>query len=71
MISFSIGANSFSGICLFCISVRNKIYVMEIEMLEPVFMERNTGFDKPDFREVISMYQSSVIPGLLVRYHKF
>jgi hypothetical protein len=27
-------------VCLFCISVRNTIYAMEIEMLEPVFMAR-------------------------------
>jgi len=32
---------------LFCISVRNKIYVMEIEMLEPVFMARKHKFGKP------------------------
>jgi len=33
VISFSIRANPFSGICLFCNFVRNKIYVLECEML--------------------------------------
>jgi hypothetical protein len=35
-----IRANLFSGICLFCNFVRNTIYVIEVEMLEPVFMAR-------------------------------
>lgn len=26
-------------------------------MLEPVIMQVNTGFDKPDFHEAISIYQ--------------
>jgi hypothetical protein len=30
----------FSGICFFCNFVRNKIYVIEIEMLEPVVLAR-------------------------------
>ena len=40
MISFLIEANPFRRICLFCIFVKNTIYVMEIEMLEPVSMAR-------------------------------
>jgi hypothetical protein len=40
VISFSIRANHFSWVCLFCIFVRNRIYVIEIEVLEPVFMAR-------------------------------
>ena len=45
MISFLNRANPFSGVCLFCIFVRNKIYVIKIEVLEPVFMARNHRFD--------------------------
>jgi len=37
-------ANLFQRVCLFCIFVRNKIYVLEIEMLEPVFMARKHNF---------------------------
>jgi hypothetical protein len=33
-------ADPFHRICLFCISVGNKIYVIEIEMLEPVLLAR-------------------------------
>ena len=40
VISFFNRANSFYRVCLFCISVRNKIYVLEVEMLEPVLMAR-------------------------------
>jgi hypothetical protein len=40
VISFFNRANLFSGICLFCNFVRNKIYVIEIEMLEPVVLAR-------------------------------
>jgi hypothetical protein len=39
-IIFSKEANSFHWVCLFCIFVRNKIYVMEIEMLKPVVLAR-------------------------------
>jgi len=37
---FLMRADPFSGICLDCISVRNKIYVLEIEMLGPVVLAR-------------------------------
>jgi hypothetical protein len=40
VISFSIRANPFSRVCLFCNFVRNRIYVMTIEVLELVFMAR-------------------------------
>jgi hypothetical protein len=40
VISFLNRANSFSRVCLFCNFVRNKIYVMEIEMLKPVVLAR-------------------------------
>ena len=40
VISFSIRANLLFGVCLFCNFVRNRIYVMEIEMLEPVVLAR-------------------------------
>jgi len=40
VISFLNRANPFHRVCLFCISVRNKIYVMEMEMLEPVVLTR-------------------------------
>jgi len=40
VISFLNRANSFSRVCLFCIFVRNKIYVMEIEMPKPVVLAR-------------------------------
>jgi len=40
VISFFNRANPFDRVCLFCISVRNKIYVMAIEMLEPVVLAR-------------------------------
>ena len=38
VISFSKRANPFDGVCLFCIFVRNEIYVMEIEVFEPVVL---------------------------------
>jgi len=41
VISFLNRANSFSRVCLFCNFVRNKIYVMEIEMLKPAVLARN------------------------------
>jgi hypothetical protein len=34
-------ANPFHRVCLFCNFVTNAIYVMAIEMLEPVFMASN------------------------------
>jgi len=37
-ISFSIEANPFHGVCLLCNFVDFTIYVMEIEMLEPVVL---------------------------------
>jgi hypothetical protein len=40
VISFSVRANHFSRVCLFCISVRNRIYVIEIEVPEPVVLAR-------------------------------
>jgi hypothetical protein len=41
VISFLNRADPFSGVCLFCNFVRNKIYVIKIEVLEPVSMARN------------------------------
>ena len=38
VISFFKRANSLSRVCLFCNFVRNKIYVIEIEMLELVVL---------------------------------
>ena len=40
VISFFNEGKSIYRVCLFCISVRNKIYVMEMEMLEPVVLTR-------------------------------
>jgi hypothetical protein len=40
VISFLNRANLFTRVCLFCNFVRNKIYVMEIEMLKPVVLAR-------------------------------
>jgi hypothetical protein len=40
VISFLNRANHFSRVCLFCNFVRNTIYVMGIEVLEPVSMAR-------------------------------
>jgi hypothetical protein len=45
VISFSIRANRFSGVCLFCNFVRNRISVIEIAILGLVFMARNHNFD--------------------------
>ena len=42
MISFLNRADPFSRVCLF---VRNKIYVLEIEMLGPVVVARNLQFN--------------------------
>jgi hypothetical protein len=44
MISFFNRANPFHRVCLFCIFVRNKIYVMEIEMPKPVVLARYHRF---------------------------
>jgi hypothetical protein len=44
-IVFSIRASPFSGISLYCIFVRNTIYVIKIEMLIPVVLARNHKFD--------------------------
>jgi len=40
VISFLNRANSFSRVCLFCNFVRNRISVIEVEVLEPVIMAR-------------------------------
>jgi hypothetical protein len=37
--------NNFDRVCLLCIFVRNRIYVLEVEMLEPVVLARNHKFD--------------------------
>ena len=37
-------ANPFHRVCLFCISVRNRIYVIEIAILRLVVMARNLYF---------------------------
>jgi len=44
VISFLNRTNSFCGVCLFCIFVRNTIYVIENDVLEPVFMARYLKF---------------------------
>jgi hypothetical protein len=36
----------------FCIFVRNKIYVLEIEMLGPLVLASIKGFNKPDFYRI-------------------
>ena len=46
VISFLNRANSFSGICPFCIFVTNTIYAMEIDMLKLVVLARNHRFFK-------------------------
>ena len=46
VISFSKRADPFSGICLFCISVRNKIYVIEVAILRLVVLARKHKFGK-------------------------
>jgi hypothetical protein len=40
VISFFNRANPFHRVCLFCNFVRNRIYVIKIEMFKPVFMAR-------------------------------
>jgi hypothetical protein len=37
-LQFSIGVNPFSRVFFFCNFVRNKIYVLRIEVLEPVVL---------------------------------
>jgi hypothetical protein len=44
VISFLNRADPFSRVCLFCIFVTNRIYVMTIEVLELVFMARKHRF---------------------------
>jgi hypothetical protein len=46
VISFFNKGKSISPGCLFCISVRNRIYVLEVEMLEPVVLARKHKFGK-------------------------
>jgi hypothetical protein len=38
-------ANPFHRVCLFCNFVRNKIYVLEVEMLELVLLARYHNID--------------------------
>ena len=40
VISFSKRANPFHRVCLFCNFARNTVYVLEVEMLEPVVLAR-------------------------------
>jgi hypothetical protein len=40
VISFLNKADPFSRVCLFCNFVRNRIYVLEIEMFGPVVLAR-------------------------------
>jgi hypothetical protein len=40
VISFLNRADPFSRVCLYCISVTNTIYVIEVEMLELVLLAR-------------------------------
>jgi hypothetical protein len=46
---FSIRANPFHRVCLFCNFVRNRIYVMEIEVLGPVVLASKHKFLKAGF----------------------
>jgi hypothetical protein len=59
VISFFNRANPLSRICLFCNFVRNRIYVLECELFEPVSMARyskkETGYN---FCDIISLYNS-------------
>ena len=60
VISFFIRANAFSGVCFFCNFVRNKIYVIEIEMFEPVVLARYSK------KEAGHNFCDIILP-----YHKF
>jgi len=53
VISFLNRANPFSRVCLFCISVRNKIYVMECEVFGPVSMARYSKDQKAKIEVII------------------
>jgi len=44
VISFFNRANPFNRVCLFCNFVRNTIYVIKIEMFEPVVLARDQRF---------------------------
>jgi len=49
MISFFNRADPFHRVCLFCNFVRNRIYVIEIEVLEPVVLASKHKFLKAGF----------------------
>jgi len=69
VISFLNRANPFRRVCLFCNFVRNKIYVMEIEMLKLVSMARNHKFD---FGRKSSLFDNSILPRFFtLRYLNF
>jgi hypothetical protein len=63
VISFLNRANSFSRVCLFCIFVRNKIYVMEIEVLQLVLMARYLKFEDITFYNFLHNKQNCIITG--------
>ena len=56
VISFLIEANPFRRVCLFCNFVKNKIYVLEVEMLELVLLARYLYF----MISVISLHFSEI-----------
>jgi hypothetical protein len=63
VISFLNRANPFDRVCLFCNFVRNKIYVTEIEMLEPVFMARYLKFEDITFYNLLHDKQNCITTG--------
>jgi len=67
VISFFKKGKLFEGGLPFCISVRNKIYVLGIEMLGPVSMAQAiTSFFNPDF---YCKFSISVISKILFQKH--
>ena len=62
-------ANSFSGVCLFCIFVTNTIYVIQIKPFQVVFMAR---YHKFDFGRKSSLFDNSILPRFFtLRYLNF
>ena len=59
MISFSNKGKSFFGGLPFCIFVKNRIYVMEIDMLEPVVLARYSKKEaEHNFCDIILPYHN-------------
>jgi hypothetical protein len=63
MISFSNKGKSISPGLLFCNFVRNTIYVIKIEMFEPVFMVRYLKFEDITFYNFLHNKQNCIITG--------